>query len=249
MIYLLVFILFIVAVVLLSLKVDNYTAKRDTDKQQKFVEKVMEAYKPIEGVSAVPDAPVSFGYKITWIAVKTADMKKIAEVIGLKNVQECNWESGLAYAQYKSVFVSPAVGEWTLVVGHFEYGKVEYATEKKLLLKLSAEFGEAQYFGSHRVSDYYCWMKAENGKIARLYGTMNDGSTMAEGNPTEFEQKLNLFDPNCADAKHDWYWEREDLTSQDEDLVLELAESWSVNPAKLDQLKGIDGTGLLGVME
>lgn len=254
--YLFIFILFLILGIVLLLYVEKYVKKRDEraelceeENNRRVVEKIMEVYKPKQEVSMVEDSPISFGYKTSWLAIKTIDINDLAKELALTNIQPANWESGLQHAYYNSIFITPPIGEWVLVVGDISgnySGNKNHSAQKKIIEKLSSRFGEAQYFGSHRVSDYYYWMKAEKGSVVRVYGTSDDGEVYGEGEPTEFEKTLNLRDQNSHEAKMEGYDEREDLITADEELVLQIAENWSINPGKLDEMTGIKGHGLLG---
>lgn len=136
------------------------------------------------------DKPIDFGYKTVWIAVKTSDKQQIAKILNIKNTRHSNWKSDINHAYENSIFITPQIGEWTLVVG------MKLATEdrieklEKILNKLSAKFGEAQ---------------------------------------------------------SDDYWEREDLDYANEELVMKIAENWSINPTKLKERSDIiNELGIIG---
>ena len=59
-----------------------------------------------------------FGYRCIWIAVKSIDTEKIAQTIGLNNRQKSNWKTGLEHAHKSSLFISPPIDEWTLIIGY-----------------------------------------------------------------------------------------------------------------------------------
>src|SRR5690606_12642656 len=42
----------------------------------------------------VPDSAVGFGYKCMWFAVKTDNKNRLAEILKLKNISDCNWQVG-----------------------------------------------------------------------------------------------------------------------------------------------------------
>jgi hypothetical protein len=202
-------------------------------------------------ISIVEDSPISFGYKCMWIAVKTDDKLKLADIIGLKNPKKCNWKSGIDNAYVGSVFISPVVDNWTFAVGlGLPSGdSKESIDEVKILLKrLSGEFGEAHFFCTHRVVEYHCWIKSTNGKIDRVYSYLGESGENIEisGNPTEIERTYNLIDTFSEEAKQDDYWDREDLTFPDEEIVMEIANNWGVGPGTLDNRQDIEGLGLIG---
>lgn len=198
------------------------------------------------------DKPIDFGYKIDWIAVKTDNKKRIAEILGLKNVQPSNWESGIETAYNDGVFITPQIGQWTLAVGMklVNDAKLEDINQlENTLNKLSTEFGEAQSLGTHRVVEYHHWLKSINGKITRVYSYIGERGENIKvfGELTEPEIGLNLFNSLSKEAESDEYWEREDLDYANEELVMKIAENWSVNPTKLTERTDIKNElGLIG---
>ena len=200
------------------------------------------------------DKPVAFGYKCIWFAVKTTDQKGVAEIIGLKNVVASNWEHGIKKAYEASVFITPPVEGWTLVVG---WGlpsgdSVESLEEVKALAnKLSRKYGEAQFFGTHRVVEYHCWLKSINGKTERLYSYLGEsGENIAvEGEPTAFEDQYNFINTLSAEAQNKSYFDREDLDHPNEELIMEIAGAWSINPQLIENNNTIQGLGLLGTLK
>ena len=199
------------------------------------------------------DNPVGFGYKMIWIAVKTNQKNRLAEIIKLEQIQNANWESGINDAHDEGIFITPQIGEWTLITGN---GLVkisdnpENLTEfENLINSLSAEFGEAQFFGTHRVVEYHCWMKSKAGKMERIYAYIGESmeNIKVYGLPTEAEEGLNLFNSLSDEAKNEAYFEREDLIYANEELVMKIANAWSVNPTALAERTDIKAElGLIG---
>ncbi len=201
---------------------------------------------------SVPDSAVSFGYKCMWFAVKTTDKNRLAALLQLSNVSDCNWQVGIEKAYDDFVFITPAVGEWTLACGWgLPHGdsKESIAEVKKLLQVLSKEFGDAQFFCTHRVIEYHCWIKAQNGKVERVYSFSGESgeNIVVEGEPTAAEKTMKLINTLSAEAKDDAYFEREDIVRPNEETVMKIAEHWSVDPSVLETRKDIAaGLGLLG---
>lgn len=199
------------------------------------------------------DIPIDFGYKTVWLAVKSNDKKRIIEILDLKNIQEANWKSGIEIAYNEGVFITPQVGQWTLVVGmRFmkNGGSLKDVNELEIKLnQLSLEFGEAQSFGTHRVVEYHHWMKSVKGKTVRIYSYLGERGENIKvfGEPTKAEKGLNLFNSLSKEAASDSYWEQEDLVYADEELVMKIAEEWGINPTKLSQRNDVnDELGIIG---
>lgn len=197
------------------------------------------------------DLPIGFGYKIMWIAVKTEMKEKVGEIIGLKKLQPSTWKNGIDKAYKDSVFITPPVNGWTLAVGmKLPSGdSIESIDKVKLLLKkLSLEFGEAQFFCTHRVVEYHCWIKSTKGNIIRTYSYLGESgeNILIDGTPTAIEKKYKLVNTFSPEAEKKDYFEQEDLVYPDEELVMTIAEDWSINPTLIDNMENIKGIGLIG---
>lgn len=198
------------------------------------------------------DIPIDFGYKVVWIAVKTEKKLELSNILNLKNTKPANWESGIDIAYKNGIYITPQIGKWTLVVGMgLPQGDNIESIEKieKLLNKLSSEFGEAHFFGTHRVVGYHNWMKSVNGKVERIYAYIGESGENIKvyGKQTNAEKGLKLFNSLSEEAKSEDYWEREDLDYADEELVMNIAENWSINPTKLTERTDIKNElGILG---
>ena len=69
-------------------------------------------------VSAVPDKPQLFGYKNSWLAIRSDSPEKVMAALELEPVAKANWATGLPYAgEGKLVYVSPCLDGFVLVVG------------------------------------------------------------------------------------------------------------------------------------
>jgi hypothetical protein len=166
-----------------------------------------------------PDAPESFGFKVSWFAVRAADPASVLDALELEQAAPANWASGIAaaYGDPQSsdswVFVSPPIGGWVLVVGsslpypatiegvHNDNGK----KFDMMFCRLMQRFEDVQFFGSHRVVDFVTWARALNGKPIRIFGWCgSDGTVLANaGEQTPEEAKLgfvNLTGLSPSDA-------------------------------------------------
>jgi hypothetical protein len=203
---------------------------------------------PAEG--QVLDQPRSFGFKCNWLTVRTTDTDRLAAVFRLTSDVPCNWEYGIPYAYEKLFFVSPPVDGWSFIISRSlpcaEDGQT-ISVLKDLLIGLSREFGEAQYFGTYRVVSYDCWMKAVDGQMQRAYGYADGSNTIVEGEPTPVERKYDLINTFSEEANIDpEFYEKAE--HPDESMTMEIAEAWGISPEYLDERKEIASRlGLLGV--
>lgn len=192
-----------------------------------------------------PDFPKSFGYKMSWLTIKTNDTEKIAEVLKLNNVKKANWSSGLdaIYHSEQHLFVTPSIQGWSFTVGDGfpDIGNGHTPQEfTRYLEKIGEHFEEVQYFGTHRVVEYHAWARVIQGQLIRGYAYIGErGETPwneGEKTPEEKELGIEFFHEDSPEAQDDAYWDREDLTYPDEEYVMQLASRWSISPITLDQL-------------
>lgn len=146
-------------------------------------------------VSNEEDNPIGFGYKSTWLAIKSNNQEQIANILGLKVIKISNWKSGLNNANDRQVFITPTIDDWTLVIGRsLPSGDTKESIEKiKLLLaKISREFGEAHFFSTHRVVEFHCWIKSIKGSINRVYSYLGESGENIDvtGEATEIEKNI-----------------------------------------------------------
>jgi hypothetical protein len=198
-----------------------------------------------------PERPTTFGYKGTWLAVKGSDAHEIATAAGVRNLQPCNWTYGIEKAYYDGVFITPPIDGWTLLVSQANFPDADSQEGlhevKRLLNDLSSQFGEAQYFGTHRGVGYAAWLRSVNGTITRAYSIADGETFIVEGKPTPIEQSYHLIDTLSEEAKEPGYSEREDITYPCEEEVMTIAGAWSVNPSNLQGRQDLGpGLGLIG---
>lgn len=175
---------------------------------------VVFAFKPAVAEIAIdetPDSPEGFGYKVNWFAVKTIDPQLVATSLGLNGLRRANWASGIsaAYsistkpAAKRSVFISPPVKGWILVVSNslpypdkrVAAGNTEIDSRfEAMFKKLASSFEDVQFFGSYRVVGFEAWARARAGKIERFF-CYADGEVYANyGLQTAAEKQLKFAD-------------------------------------------------------
>jgi len=169
----------------------------------------------------------TFGYKMSWLAIKNTNPEDIIQKLQMPDVQTIDWDKGIekVYEYHgrpnNSIFLTPNVNGWVFIVGMYVCdfnkpdGKLDWLKDR--MVELSNIFGEVQAFATHRVSEYHHWILARNGKIERCFA-YGDGTRCNEGELTEAERqfpwdKLKTFQ---------WFPDEED--------VMTIAGLWSVNP-------------------
>lgn len=203
-------------------------------------------------ISTKPDHPQSFGYKCTWLAVRGNDQASIVQGLGLGSHTQCDWKAGIERAYHgDEVFITPEIDGWTLVVGwgsNIEAKGEGLVRLKAVLSKLSTRCGEAQFFSTHRVAEYHCWMRSVNGALVRAYAFVGESgeNLIVEGLADVDIEPTRLINTLSEEAKTQGYFERDDIEYPTEDLVMRVAAAWSVDPTTLTQRTDLpEGLGLL----
>lgn len=91
-------------------------------------------------------------------------------------------------------------------------------------------------------------MKSVNGIMVRAFGCIGVDTIYNEGEASLFETHFNMVDTTSKEYSEDEdYFDREDLTYPDEDLVMLIAANWSIAPNNLEDRDDFeDGLGIIG---
>jgi hypothetical protein len=228
----------------------------------------------MRSLDQTPDKPKSFGHKVSWFAVKVSDPARVLDALEFERGTPANWASGFAAAvrfptalESDWVFVAPPISGWVLVVGSgLPYpGERVHEIGRKfdvLFSRLMMRFADVQFFGSHRVSSFVAWARAQDGEPKRVFAYADSGVLANVGEQTPEEAKLkfaNLNDlsPSAATDRMVEIWDQQEaeadaLVAQglslreawarveqgggsfpDERDVVELAALWSIDPRQL----------------
>ena len=201
-----------------------------------------------------PDKPCAFGYKMAWLAIRTKDTGKVAQVLGLVPSERANWRTGIGTVYDDDLgearlYLSPPVNGWTFVVGlSLPYPVSRIFVDKctPMLLDLGAAFPEVQYYFSYPLLDFFAWARISNGKLVRAFAIGDEGIIWNKGKPTREEKSLGLklFEVRGVrgrkgDAVGDL------IVYPTESHVIHLAASWSVDPTILDRAKANSAAGYI----
>jgi hypothetical protein len=198
-----------------------------------------------------PDLPVPFGPKMAWLALDTTDTESVAVAIGLQGARAATWAEGIDAASHASVFVTPPLGDWTLAAGSvlFPPGRID-AFVKPLLERLSRQFGDTQYFCTHRDVELHAWAQARRGQLVRGYGWLGQKrlTLWDEGTLTKEERSLEFYYFGERGRGVEQAEQKEGDAIPDETSVMQLASLWSIDPTTLDEQFKEPLPGLLGTV-
>lgn len=195
-----------------------------------------------------PDVPAPFGYRMAWIAVRSTDRPRIAEVLHLTPIDTANWSTGIGtiYDTQLSqgrVYMTPSIEGWTFVVGLALPQPLGRAFADKctpMMLDLAGAFPEAHYFLSYAPLDFYAWVRVAEGKLTRAFAVGDEGIIWNKGRPTREEKTLRMrfAEVRTGKAKRA---EEPLAVYPSEAQVMALAGAWGLDPTDLPDEPSPDG--------
>jgi len=180
-------------------------------------------------MDSVNEQATAFGYKCGWLAIRSSDPNDVIVRLGIRGPRTLPWHEGIeaAYEGYDTdaVYVTPAIDGWVLVVGTSLFSVVgdqmdDEARLPAFVASLSASLGTVvQYLATHRVSESHVWILADKGRLVRAFSVGEGEVAFDQGERTPVEKQLGN-------------WQSDQAT---EEMVMQVASGWSVNPLTLDQ--------------
>lgn len=241
--YVIIALIILFFVVMLFDKFLSHRVKRILTPKEKYIKtrkqlNLRQHEKIDQFVDSNPSSPVSFGYKIVWLALKTTDSNAVLKLLNNKNdiVFQTNWQKGVEGAYEGYCFISPPVDDWTLVLNP-NLENLSNKDTRDFLKLLSNEFGEVQFFASHRIVSHAAWGRFIDGEMIRAFSIADGHIDMDAGDLTIIEEKYIEEEKKAMSIDDHNYYEVEGFHNilSGEDLVMEVAGLWSINPQNLDK--------------
>jgi hypothetical protein len=181
---------------------------------------------------------------LCWLAVRSRNLPALLQSLGLKNPRPCPWSEGITGR--RALYVSPPVNGWIIVVGG---GLPDPSHDVdacfRLMLELSRQFGQVQFFKADPVLHHHAWASAEAGRIRRGYAWA--GTTVwNQGVKSDSESALGL---KCFAYGEECGPERlgiTDVVAANEEKVPQLAARWSLDPAEIHEHTFSGAPGVAG---
>ena len=189
-----------------------------------------------------PDKPAPFGYRMAWLAIRTRETARVADILGLDMLQRANWRTGVgtvydARLGESHIYITPPVNGWTFVLGlslpqPLGRGFVDKSTP--MLLDLAAKFPEAQYYLSYSPIDFYAWARVVDGKLVRAFAIGDEGVILNKGKASKEERGLGLklFEVKGVKSRKSDIGPAM-LVYPTEAHVMHLAGCWSLDPTSI----------------
>ncbi|MGB0579800.1 MAG: hypothetical protein ACPGVU_08885, partial [Limisphaerales bacterium] len=144
------------------------------------------------------------------------------------------------------VFISPRIGNWTLILGD---GLPDPVTDVDhcfhFLNRLSGELGHVQYFSANRALGFHGWAKFYQGKVVRAYAWA--GQTIwNQGTMSSAELKLGAICHDYLEDEHITWQEQQEISANNIEIIPPLSARWSIDPSAIDARKIEAFPGLTG---
>lgn len=163
----------------------------------------------------VPEEPSPFGYKLSWLAVRSEDPEAVLQALGGAQVRRADWNAGVAAAYAGERFLASCRG-WVVLLG---------GAEEDQARRLAAAFGTAEYFATHRVTEHHAWARYDGGRCTRSYAYDGErGAVLRDEGPLTAEEIALGF--GALPRQGGEAYERPP-TERD---VLDIAAAWGPDP-------------------
>lgn len=183
-----------------------------------------------------------------WLAVQGATPEALVNALGLRHINECGWAEGLSAAGQERVFISPRIGDWTLVIGdNLPDPADDVDVAFRFLTGLSDDLGHVQYFSACRALGHHAWIKLYQGKVVRAFAWA--GQTIWNQGPmSSAEIKLGASCLNFLEDEHLTWRDQQEVSAGNIEIIPALAARWSIDPAAIDARKIAPYHGFTGEM-
>jgi hypothetical protein len=180
-----------------------------------------------------------------WLAIRTTSLAAVQNALGVRNVTRCSWAEGLSRVIHHSLFISPPINGWILVIGQGLPEPSEDVDRCYLFLaNLSRSLGHVQFFSANRAVNYHAWVRAEDGRIRRGYAWAGE-TLWNQGTVTDAETDLGMRCYQYGEVPSLLDLSGETHHSNAEKLLF-LAGRWSLDPSSVDESSLNGGEGILG---
>ena len=181
-----------------------------------------------------------------WLAIKTQDIARVQEALGLCNPTPCTWVEGMGRMGDRKLFVSPPLDGWILVVGQ---GLPDPADDidrfYHFIMRLGNSLGAVQFFCSNRVLNHHAWVRAENNRIYRAYAWAGE-TLWNEGEMTAAERDLGLRCFEYGEQPSVFPFSAREAHFANAEKVSMLAARWSLDPSAIQNLGYNPHSGISG---
>ncbi|HHY86280.1 MAG TPA: hypothetical protein GYA07_12235 [Verrucomicrobia bacterium] len=183
--------------------------------------------------AAVRAVPAFAACPVSWLAIRSRNLRTVQNTLRLSNPHPCRLIQGLA--QEQKLFIAPPVQGWILVTGS---GLPDPGDDIdalfRFLVNISRKLGHVQYFHAHRILGHHGWARVENGRVLRGYAWA--GRTLwNQGVKSRPELELGFRCFQYFDSEDGPDFENPDSLTGNVEKIPLLAARWSIDPTSIDE--------------
>jgi hypothetical protein len=169
----------------------------------------------------------------SWLAIKSGNVHAVQSALSLHNPKPCSWAEGLSGDHDHSLFISPPVTGWILVIGPALPDPAEDVDIcYRFLADLSRKLGHIQFFHANCVLNHHAWVRADSGRVIRAYAWA--GKTLwNEGPTTPAEHTLQMKCYSYCEATDPALFASGEVVPANAEKVHLLAARWSLDPGEV----------------
>ncbi len=150
---------------------------------------------PLSHATSARRRAIPFPLPQRWLAIRSSNTAHLRAALALRG-SGSTWSEAMTRAREFSLFLSPPVDGWTLVIGGALPDPLsDVDALYRFLVDLSRETGEVQFFSADRVLGFHGWARLRDGRVLRGYVWTGE-TQWNEGRMTLDERLLGL---RCQD--------------------------------------------------
>ena len=191
---------------------------------------------PLAPLTPARRRAVPFQMPPRWLAIRSSHTALVRGLLGLVEAPAPPWSEALARSRERTLFVSPPVDGWTLVIGAgLPDPSNDIDLTYRFLTKLSEAIGEVQLFNSDRVLSFHGWARLKSGSVTRAY--VWAGTTQwNQGGITLEERLLGLRCRPYGEEPEPLAYGESSPDQQNAERVALLARRWSIDPVAASEI-------------
>lgn len=181
-----------------------------------------------------------------WLAIRSSNTAYLRELL-IHGPEECpRWSEALVRAGEPTVFVSPPLTGWTLVIGAaLPDPASDIDRLYHYLTRVSRMVGEVQFFAADRVLNHHAWALLREGRVSRAYAWAGE-TLWNQGDATLDERLLGLVSREYGEMVEGPGICGGPSEQQNTERVLLLARRWSLDLGEASaQILSLEGSSRL----
>ena len=138
------------------------------NRQQRALRRANRGLDQLTNLTSARNRVLPYPLPTRWIAIRSSNTSFLREFFGLRTAVP--WSGALSRARERTLFLSPPVNGWTLLIGAaIPDPAQDIDAVFRVLHRVSKEIGEVQFFGLDRVLNFHAWARFRNGRAVRAY--------------------------------------------------------------------------------